>query len=144
MSKELATYLLPILIPVLGGLLGTLLEALGTRFKIPALVAIGQRTEGLLTDLPKVIRGSRKTAEEKTANDPPSNKTPPTGTPLVTGMLAIVAIVCAACGSAPEKTPCSPVDYAALSATCGDDELACNKAIDEREALCAERIRSGQ
>lgn len=57
--------------------------------------------------------------------------------------LTLVAFGCA-CSAAPEKTPCSPADYAALSATCGDDELACNKAIDEREALCAERIRSGK
>lgn len=76
MSKELATYLLPFLIPVLGGLLGTLLEAAGARFKIPALVALGQRIEGILVDLPKAIRGSRKTAEENAEPKDPTAKPP--------------------------------------------------------------------
>lgn len=80
--SQLLVYLSPFLLPLLGGLFATLLEAVGERYKIPALVAFSQRVEGLLVDLPKVIRGSRKTAEEKTMNpkDPPSDKTPPTGT----------------------------------------------------------------
>lgn len=72
MPKELATYLLPFLIPVLGGLLGTLIEALGERWKIPALVALGQRIESILLDAPKMIRGSRKTAADKTEPKDPS------------------------------------------------------------------------
>ena len=77
---------LAVLIPLVGGLLGTWLEAIGTRYNRPTLVAIGQRIEGLLADLPKLIRGSRKTAEDKAAaepKDPPSEPpaTRPSGRP---------------------------------------------------------------
>lgn len=56
----------PVLIPLVGGLIGTGLEALGAKLKIAALVGIGQRVESLLIDLPKLIRGSRLTAAEST------------------------------------------------------------------------------
>ena len=76
MSKaELTAYLLPLLLPLAGGIAASLLEALGTRFKIPALVAFSQRAEGLFVDLPKVWRGSRKTAADKDSAPP----TPRTG-----------------------------------------------------------------
>jgi hypothetical protein len=61
MPKELLTYLTPFAIPIAGGLIGTLLEALGERWKLPKLVAIGQRVEAILFDAPKAIRGSRMT-----------------------------------------------------------------------------------
>ncbi len=41
------------------GLVGTLLEQAGTALNKPGLTKFGQRLEGLGTDLPKAIRGSR-------------------------------------------------------------------------------------
>jgi hypothetical protein len=82
--------------------------------------------------------------------DPPSNgdKDDPPPTPRSGSVppisLACVAFVLFACSAPQEKTPCSPADYAALAATCGDDEAECSHQIDERERLCAERIRSDQ
>lgn len=56
--------------------------------------------------------------------------------------LALIALV--ACSAGQEPSPCSPADYAELSATCGDNELECNRKIEDRESLCAERIREGK
>ena len=56
----------------------------------------------------------------------------------------VLVLSLAACSGAQEKPPCDPTSYAALAATCGDDELECNRQIDEREAYCAERIRKGE
>jgi len=64
---ELPPELYALLIPVVVGLLGTFLESVGTRYNLPILVAIGQRIEALFADLPKAIRGSRKTAAENEA-----------------------------------------------------------------------------
>lgn len=57
--------------------------------------------------------------------------------------VALVALGCS-CSSAQEPSPCSPADYAVLSATCGNDQDLCDAKISERELLCAEKIRSGK
>lgn len=61
----------------------------------------------------------------------------------MTRWLAVLAVALLACSHA-ESPPCTPADYAYLSASCGDDELACNQAIEDRENFCAERIREGR
>ena len=73
--------ILAVIVPLVGGLLGTTLEAIGEKTGRPWLVALGQRIEAALADVPKLMRGSRKTAEEK-AEKPkdPDEMTPPTGT----------------------------------------------------------------
>lgn len=58
--------------------------------------------------------------------------------------LALAAFGCAACATAQEPSPCSPADYAVLSATCGDDDVRCDELIEERQRLCAEKIRGDQ
>lgn len=61
-----------------------------------------------------------------------------------TGALAALYIALAACSAKQEPPPCDPASYAVLAASCGDDELECNRQIDERQAYCAERIRTGE
>jgi len=58
------------------GPLGSLIELVGTSFKVSALVALGQRLEALGADLPKLIRGSRATAMLKEMG-PPTPRTGP-------------------------------------------------------------------
>lgn len=60
----LAPYVTALAIAVIGGLCGTLLETVGKYAKSPLLVALGQRIEGALTDVPKLLRGSRMTRLE--------------------------------------------------------------------------------
>lgn len=59
-------------------------------------------------------------------------------------MRLICALLLVACSATQEPPPCDPTSYAALSATCGDDEDICNAKIEERERFCAEKIRSGE
>ena len=83
----------PLLYVLLFGLLGTLLESIGTRFNVPLLVAIGQRIEGAFADLPKAFRGSRLTASE-------SAKKLPSIPPLVALAMAFaLGLSLVACGS---------------------------------------------
>jgi hypothetical protein len=60
--KALALWASPVLVPLVGGLVGTGLEALGAKYKIKALEGIGQRVEALFADIPKLLRGSRLSA----------------------------------------------------------------------------------
>jgi hypothetical protein len=53
-------------------------------------------------------------------------------------------VLLAACSSGVEKPPCDPTSFAAISATCGNDEGECFRLIEEREDYCAEKIRSGE
>jgi hypothetical protein len=68
--ETLLLWALPVLIPLVGGLIGTALEALGAKYKIRALEGIGQRVEALFADLPKLIGGSRFTALKKELGTP--------------------------------------------------------------------------
>lgn len=62
---EILIWASPILIPLVAGLIGTALEALGAKYGIKSLEGIGQRVEALFADIPKLIRGSRLTAEKQ-------------------------------------------------------------------------------
>jgi hypothetical protein len=55
---------------VVSGPLGSALAALGTSFKVPLLVAIGERLAGFGNDWRKVVGGSRFTALKKELGTP--------------------------------------------------------------------------
>jgi hypothetical protein len=96
---------------------------------------------------------SRVSPTQPLPKDPPSDKTPPTGTAIPVSSVppAALALVCLAlsqpaCSGAqkPQPSGCGELDYAALSATCGDDEDECNRIIEGRENECSDRIRGGE
>jgi hypothetical protein len=122
-------------------------------FKVP--ITAGQATA--IVSLIAVIAGfwvrSRVSPVEK-PKAPPSDKTPPTGTaipvssvpPAAAFLLVCIALSQQACSGAQKPQPkgCEALDYAALSASCGDDEAECDRLISEREKECAARIEGGE
>lgn len=137
----------PVLVPLVGGLVGTGLETLGTKLKIASLVGIGQRVEALFADVPKMIRGSRATAMLKTVRLPPppnDDDLPPTprtgagaaplGMLLLAGALSLSQTSCG--GSIPPPKPgCDDDSAAQIAALCFSRvQTECvNRGIPEEE-----------
>ncbi len=53
------------------GPLGSTIEAIGEATKSPKLIALGQRLEAIGADVPKLLRGSRKTAADNAPKGTP-------------------------------------------------------------------------
>lgn len=123
------------------GALGTLTTAV--RGALPA--AHFAKLDDDAKDALRVARGG-ESKKNPPSKPPPSE--PPRSTPIPPAFAAcfLIALLVFACSGAqkPQPSGCEALDYAALSASCGTDEHACNAAIEERERKCADLIRSGQ
>lgn len=125
--QEFLLWASPVLVPLVGGLVGTGLEKLGTKFQIAALVGIGQRVEALFADVPKLIRGSRATKlqaeiELLKGEGPKTPRSVPPIAPaaallLIAGALALNETACAS-NIPPPKPGCDDASAAQIAALC--------------------------
>lgn len=138
-----------ILIPALIGMIGSTLESIGQRKGWTWLVAVAQRLEAATIDVPKLIRGSRKTAEEKAKKDDSDPKTPRSGGssvgPVTTTFMAFAVIALVACSGAQKPPPpeCTKEQLAKLELSyIAEASAACaGKTYDSCEALPAIRAK---